>query len=254
MNFLFVVTRFSGVRRVAAREQTENKDCFAIPTRKAGLYRHERRSKQVLPCVTRCDSCPVATSFACRLRAVRSPHFTLWHGWHPAGPRSDSGAEFITTATQAAIDRGLAQLAQGQANDGSFADPTRTGTSGGITGLGGLALMSAGHQPGRGRYGKNVTRAVDHVLQSGKRGQPRFSHLRGSPVRPYGQPAQRDVQPRVRQPLPCGSVRDDAGGDAAEEGSRSAGTGDRVLRWPHRTSEGGYKGGTNRAPRLPMSP
>ncbi|MBN9120647.1 MAG: twin-arginine translocation signal domain-containing protein, partial [Planctomycetes bacterium] len=32
----------------------------------------------------------------------------------PAGPRSDTGAEFITADTQAAIDRGLAQLALGQ--------------------------------------------------------------------------------------------------------------------------------------------
>ena len=68
----------------------------------------------------------------------------------PAGPRSDTGAEFITTDTQTAIDRGLAQLAQGQGNDGSFAEAHRTG-AGGITGLGGLALMSAGHQPGRGQ-------------------------------------------------------------------------------------------------------
>lgn len=88
------------------------------------------------------------------------------HAQPPAatGPRSDSGAEFITADTQAAIDRGLAQLAQGQGLDGSFADAARNGTAAGITGLGGLALMSAGHQPGRGKYGKNVTRAVDHVL------------------------------------------------------------------------------------------
>src|SRR5688572_12393606 len=69
----------------------------------------------------------------------------------PAGQKSDTGAEFITPDTQAAIDRGLAHLAQGQGADGSFAD-RHGGTVAGITGLGGLALMSAGHQPGRGKY------------------------------------------------------------------------------------------------------
>jgi hypothetical protein len=81
--------------------------------------------------------------------------------------RSDTGAEFITADTQAAIDRGLAHIAQGQMNDGSFTDPNRTGTAAGITGLCGLALMGAGHQPGRGKYAKNVSRAVDYVTGLG---------------------------------------------------------------------------------------
>ncbi len=66
----------------------------------------------------------------------------------PGGaPKSDTGAEFITTDTQAAIDRGLAVLAQSQALDGSFGDRVG-GATAGITGLGGLALLGAGHQPG----------------------------------------------------------------------------------------------------------
>ena len=81
-------------------------------------------------------------------------------------PRADNGAEFINADTQAAIDRGLAHLAQAQGNDGSFADRTG-GTAAGITGLAGLALMSAGHQPGRGKYGKNVSRTVDYVTGLG---------------------------------------------------------------------------------------
>ena len=91
-----------------------------------------------------------------------------------AGARSDTGAEFITADTPAAIDRGLAQLAQGQGFDGSFADAVRNGTGTGITGLAGLALMSAGHQPGRGKYGKNVTRAVDHVIGLANGANPGF--------------------------------------------------------------------------------
>ncbi len=79
-----------------------------------------------------------------------------------SAPRSDTGAEFITADTQAAIDRGLALLAQSQATDGSFGERIG-GATAGITGLGGLALLGAGHQPGRGKYGKNVSRVVDYV-------------------------------------------------------------------------------------------
>ncbi len=78
------------------------------------------------------------------------------------GPRSDTGAEFITNDTQAAIDRGLSLLALSQANDGSFGERVG-GATAGITGLGGLALLGAGHQPGRGKYGKNVSRVVDYI-------------------------------------------------------------------------------------------
>jgi hypothetical protein len=99
-----------------------------------------------------------AAAAGCSVAALRLPGHA-----QPAGPRTDNGGEFITADTQAAIDRGLAQLAQGQGADGSFAD-RMGGTAAGITGLGGLALMSAGHQPGRGKYGKSVTRAVDYML------------------------------------------------------------------------------------------
>lgn len=81
----------------------------------------------------------------------------------PAPRGGDTGAEFITADTQAAIDRGLAQISQSQGADGSFSD-LRGGTAAGITGLCGLALLGAGNQPGRGRYGKNVTRSVNYVV------------------------------------------------------------------------------------------
>jgi hypothetical protein len=83
----------------------------------------------------------------------------------PAAARSRSGAEFLTQETQTAIDRGLDLLARSQQSDGSF-PPDRFGGSGatvGITALAGLALMAGGHQPGRGKYGKTVSKAVDYV-------------------------------------------------------------------------------------------
>ncbi len=82
-------------------------------------------------------------------------------------PKSDTGAEFITAETQEAIDRGIAQIAQSQAGDGSFGD-RGGGATAGITGLCGLALLGAGNQPGRGKYGKHVSRVVDYVTERTK--------------------------------------------------------------------------------------
>ncbi len=73
----------------------------------------------------------------------------------------------ITSETQAAIDRGLQYLASNQSTDGSLPD-TRTGFGNvAITGLAGLALMAAGNQPGRGKYGKVVARAADYIAERG---------------------------------------------------------------------------------------
>ncbi|MCS7046550.1 MAG: terpene cyclase/mutase family protein, partial [Gemmataceae bacterium] len=69
----------------------------------------------------------------------------------------------ITPATQEAIDAGLAYLARQQHNDGSFGTNNNVGNVA-ITSLAGLAFMAGGHQPGRGRYGANVTRAVQNIL------------------------------------------------------------------------------------------
>lgn len=79
---------------------------------------------------------------------------------------SDSGAELITPQTQVAINQGLAYLAEKQAADGSYQDRFAS-SSVGISALAGLALMAAGHHPGRGRYGRQVTRVVDYLLASG---------------------------------------------------------------------------------------
>jgi hypothetical protein len=79
-------------------------------------------------------------------------------------PGTETGAEFINNETQAAIDRGLASLSRLQV-DGGFTDRAN-GASVGITSLAALALMAGGHQPGRGLYWLNVSRAVDYVVGS----------------------------------------------------------------------------------------
>ena len=90
-----------------------------------------------------------------------------WAGWPPlAWADTDpekSAVELMTPATQKAIDRGLAFLAEKQHDDGSFG-------SGGysrnvaVCGLSGMAFMSAGNTPGRGPYGDNVRKCVEFLL------------------------------------------------------------------------------------------
>jgi hypothetical protein len=69
----------------------------------------------------------------------------------------------ITPAATEAIDGGLAYLARNQGDDGSFGSNQHRGNVA-ITALGGLAFMAGGHQPGRGKYGQNVTAAVRFIL------------------------------------------------------------------------------------------
>src|SRR5262249_50056081 len=79
----------------------------------------------------------------------------------------------ITQTTQEAIDAGLAYLAANQNADGSFGTgPYRSNVA--ITALGGLAFMAGGHQPGRGRYGRNVSRALRNILNNEDRNRPGF--------------------------------------------------------------------------------
>jgi hypothetical protein len=82
----------------------------------------------------------------------------------------------VTPRSRAAIDRGLAFLARTQNPDGSWTEMigrkvnlTYRGHMGkhvGITALAGIAFLSDGSLPGRGRYGKNVEKALDFVLDA----------------------------------------------------------------------------------------
>lgn len=76
-----------------------------------------------------------------------------------------NGADYVTPAAQRAIDRGLAALAASQQEDGSWG---RNGTyrqNAAVTALGGLAFLSAGHVPGKGKYGPNVEKATKFLLE-----------------------------------------------------------------------------------------
>jgi hypothetical protein len=87
----------------------------------------------------------------------------------------DAGAD-ITPASVAAVDRALAFLAESQNADGSWTADVGFKLNQayeitaddqhhvGVTALAGLAYLSAGHLPGRGRYGEVIGRATDFVL------------------------------------------------------------------------------------------
>ena len=88
-------------------------------------------------------------------------------------PDGSQARDMITPQTQQAIDAGLAYLANQQHADSSFGTGGQVGNVA-ISSLGGLALMAGGNQPGRGRYGKNVTNAVRYVLSQEDPNTPGF--------------------------------------------------------------------------------
>ncbi len=70
-----------------------------------------------------------------------------------------------TRAQSLAVERGIQWLAAQQADDGSYGSLSHYGPHVGITGLVGLAMMSDGHMPGRGRYGNTVDQCLAFVLK-----------------------------------------------------------------------------------------
>jgi len=88
-------------------------------------------------------------------------------------PDGSAAKDMITPACQQAIDAGLAYLAQNQHSDGSFGTGGYEGNVA-ITSLGALAMMSGGHQPGRGKYGKVVRDALEYVLSQEQGNPPGF--------------------------------------------------------------------------------
>lgn len=88
-------------------------------------------------------------------------------GLYSTGQQKDAAplknASLVTREAQLAIDQGLAYLARNQHFDGSFGTGRFQGDIA-VTSLSALALMAAGNQPNRGKYGRNVTRALEYVL------------------------------------------------------------------------------------------
>ncbi len=76
----------------------------------------------------------------------------------------------ITKDVDKCVERGCSWLAKNQGHDGSWGSEGSSGQYKMVmTGLAGLALLSAGNQPGRGQYGSNITRAAEYCLKHAQR-------------------------------------------------------------------------------------
>lgn len=79
-------------------------------------------------------------------------------GWAQANSEKVESDGEITSESEAALQRGLDWLARNQGPNGNW-DSNDLG----LVGMGALAFMSAGHAPGRGKYGATVKRAIDYM-------------------------------------------------------------------------------------------
>lgn len=69
----------------------------------------------------------------------------------------------VTPESEKALERGLAWLAKTQGPQGNWGSNDL-----GLVSLGALSFLSAGHLPGRGKYGDNVDRALRYVVKNAK--------------------------------------------------------------------------------------
>src|SRR5262245_25915077 len=73
--------------------------------------------------------------------------------------RAEEPPHEITPASEAALERGLAWLAKNQGVDGNWGSNDL-----GLVSMGALAFMSAGHAPGRGKYGRELDKALEFII------------------------------------------------------------------------------------------
>jgi hypothetical protein len=83
---------------------------------------------------------------------------------------------------EASVEKGLAWLASRQSVDGSFIGGEHGDTTG-IVSLCGMAFLSTGDTPGRGKWGKNILACIQYVLASQQltQGKPEYGMLTRNP-------------------------------------------------------------------------
>lgn len=91
------------------------------------------------------------------------------------------------TRVESSVDQGLAYLASVQETDGRF--PGEESGQPAITSLVVMAFLSRGHMPDEGRYGQQISQAIDFVLSTQKR-RGYFSLLPVAPPVSHLSPAQ----------------------------------------------------------------
>ena len=81
----------------------------------------------------------------------------------PFAQAAAEGEWEITPQSQEALDRGLAWLAHNQGPEGNW-DSNDLG----LVSMGALAFLAAGHNPGHGKYGKPLERALSYILANAR--------------------------------------------------------------------------------------
>jgi len=104
----------------------------------------------------------VFSSLSFRRRPV-APWAALVVAFVSVRPVVAEGDWEITPESERALERGLSWLARNQGPEGNWQSNDL-----GLVSLGALAFLSAGHLPGRGRYGATVDRALEYVVRSAK--------------------------------------------------------------------------------------
>jgi hypothetical protein len=87
-------------------------------------------------------------------------------GGREAMPDGSQARGMVTDGCESAVQRGLEHLARCQSGEGWWGTGAYTANVA-VTSLGALAMMAGGSQPGRGKYGENVRRALRWVLARG---------------------------------------------------------------------------------------
>lgn len=101
----------------------------------------------------------------------------------PPAPTSDlPDFEETTPASLRAIDKGLESLSQRQSRNGSFGAPYTVA----VTALSGLAFLAQGNSPGEGKYGAQVTGAVNYLLACAQRANGFIMEPGGEQSRMHG--------------------------------------------------------------------
>jgi hypothetical protein len=101
-------------------------------------------------------------------RSAVAATWSFISGRAPAQPASTtkktaSSQGYFTSRTRKAVDAGLAYLDTRQAENGAFGSGVYQNNLA-VCSLAGMALLSAGYSPGRGKYGPNLDRCVSYVL------------------------------------------------------------------------------------------
>jgi hypothetical protein len=81
----------------------------------------------------------------------------------PGLPVNAQDGPEITPRSEAALERGLEWLARNQGPEGNWGANDL-----GLVSMGALAFMSAGHAPGRGKYGRELDKALEFVVSRAK--------------------------------------------------------------------------------------